>query len=222
MILMMVTILMMMYCHCRIAALESKRGLGGKQQESQAKRKKNGGERMGGGSEQSVQSSTQGLMGHAANVSHQDRTGARGPSLLYPGDKKEQPSRSSNSVVKEEGSAVYEEYGDQVREVLPWMENIGDKTIEGALHDLLLTNPRFANNAEQIDEKLKEKTILLDNPDVKRRRDTVLSVMDGLIGQRKMSRKELCEKKCIRVKEMGLTYVVDCLWNGGSNVHFST
>ena len=110
---------------------------------------------------------------------------------------------SSGSGQDKEG--VYEAYTDGVLDVLPWMEGDG-RSLEDLVHDLLLTNPRYSNNVQSIVDKLKEKTILMDNPDTKKKTARKRNLKP--IGVAPAGRKELQSLGALNVKNMGLKYVI--------------
>lgn len=100
---------------------------------------------------------------------------------------------------------VYEAYTDGVLDVLPWMEGDG-RSLEDLVHDLLLTNPRYSNNVQSIVDKLKDKTILMDNPDKKKKFARRRNLKP--IGVAPAGRKELQSLGALNVKNMGLKCVI--------------
>lgn len=124
---------------------------------------------------------------------------------------------SSSSGQDKEG--VYEAYTDGVLDTLPWMEGDG-RSLEDLVHDLLLTNPRYSNNVQSIVDKLKEKTILMDNPDRKKKSARRRNLKPA--GVAAAGRKELQSLGALNVKNMGLKCVfasLYMLWYCKSRLH---
>lgn len=103
------------------------------------------------------------------------------------------------------GSTVYSQYKGTV-ELFPWIEDDG-RRLRDVTQELLGTNPRCARRhvSGVLVDKMKEKTLLLDNPDVKRRAPRGTSYVKNA-GIRKATRKELKELGALNVNEMSLTY----------------
>jgi len=113
-------------------------------------------------------------------------------------------NKSAPSSSGRDKEGVYEAYTDGVLDMLPWMEGDG-RSLEDLVHDLLLTNPRYSNNVQSIVDKLKEKTILMDNPDRKKRSARRRNLKP--VGVAPAGRKELQSLGALHVKNMGLKCV---------------
>ena len=97
-----------------------------------------------------------------------------------------------------------------MEDIFPWIEKEKACPIEEVLQTLLLTNPRFKDSsvgAKNVQGKLRDKTLLLDNPDVKRKRSfSRKSHHLKPCGLKPCSRKELQDLGVVNIKCMGITY----------------
>jgi hypothetical protein len=125
--------------------------------------------------------------------------------LLTPNDTIPTNKSAPSGSGQDREGGVYEEYTDGVLDMLPWMEGDG-RSLEDLVHDLLLTNPRYSNNVKSIVDKLKDKTILLDNPDKKKKSARKRNLKP--IGVAPAGRKELQSMGALNVKNMGLKCVI--------------
>ena len=104
-----------------------------------------------------------------------------------------------------QGANLYSRY-QGVASLFPWIEDDVRK-LQDVTHELLQTNPRCRRrNASGVVDKMKEKTLLLDNPDVKRGNTKRTSCFVKSIGISKATRKELKELGVLNVNGMGLTH----------------
>jgi hypothetical protein len=92
----------------------------------------------------------------------------------------------------------------------------GSNRLGDVFHELLSTNPRYRlSTVSSIVDKMKEKTLLLDNPDSKRDSRSKGRYLKHS-GVAKLSRKELADVGALNVPSMGLTYddalVLHTLW----------
>jgi len=103
-----------------------------------------------------------------------------------------------------QGAELYATYDGTVT-ICPWIED-DERKLQDVTQELLYTNPRCRRrNASGVVDKMKEKTLLLDNPDVKRANKSSRMFVKSS-GIRKASRKELKELGALNVNTMGLTY----------------
>ena len=92
----------------------------------------------------------------------------------------------------------------------------GSNRLGDVFHELLSTNPRYRlSTVSSIVDKMKEKTLLLDNPDSKRDSRSKGRYLKHS-GVAKLSRRELADVGALNVPSMGLTYddalVLHTLW----------
>ena len=104
-----------------------------------------------------------------------------------------------------QGANLYSRY-QGVASLFPWIEDDVRK-LQDVTHELLQTNPRCRRrNASGVVDKMKEKTLLLDNPDVKRGNTKRTNCYVKSVGISKATRKELKELGVLNVNGMGLTH----------------
>lgn len=90
-------------------------------------------------------------------------------------------------------------------DAFPWIED-DQRSLQDVVGELLETNPRCRHrHASGIVDKMKEKTLLLDNPDAKRNKQKERLYVKNA-GIRKATRKELKELGALNVNEMNVTY----------------
>ena len=93
---------------------------------------------------------------------------------------------------------------DKASDIYPWTEGDG-RTLDDVVQELLLTNPKYKVGRGDVAEKMKEKTLMLDNPDVRR-----TARMRGRFlknaGVAKATRKELCALGAVDVSRMSISY----------------
>lgn len=127
--------------------------------------------------------------------------------LLKEGKAEVKDSSSVSAPVQgddEQATQLYSTYDGTVA-LFPWMED-DKRTLQDVTRELLYTNPRCRRrNASGVVDKMKEKTLLLDNPDTKRSGKNRKMYLKSS-GIRKASRKELKELGALNVNAMGLTY----------------
>lgn len=130
---------------------------------------------------------------------------AFGPSQNDTDDKKEEQCVVTDDTAK--SMIMYASF-DKASDIYPWTE--GDRrTLDDVVHDLLLTNPKYKVGRGDVADKMKEKTLMLDNPDVKRKARIKGRFLKNA-GVAKATRKELCALGAVDVSKMNLTYDDAC------------
>lgn len=136
-----------------------------------------------------------------------DTTESAGPSQ-HPSDSGEKKKVTSVMMDDKAGSMMLYASFDKASDVYPWTEGDG-RTLDDVVHDLLLTNPKYKVGRGDVADKMKERTLMLDNPDVERtarRRGRFLKNA----GVAKATRKELCALGAVDVSKMKISYDDAC------------
>jgi hypothetical protein len=156
---------------------------------------------------------------------HSGTRGSKAPdrviSVSQAGSRSTEHASHTTSAKSEPASLMYAAFEEAV-ELFPWLQ--GDtRCLQDVVHNLLMTNPRYnkqgASNSSSIVDKMKEKTLLLENP-VGQKANKGHSARRGMFrrsrGVRMASRKELDAIGCLNVKGMNVKYndavVLHKLW----------
>lgn len=120
-------------------------------------------------------------------------------------DDKKKAAQTSTAVTDGQESNTMMVYTplDIVSDIYPWTED-DDRRLDDVVHELLLTNPRYKVGRGDVAEKMKEKTLMLDNPDVKRTAKVQGRFLKNA-GVAKATRKELKALGALDVSTMGVT-----------------
>jgi hypothetical protein len=118
-------------------------------------------------------------------------------------------SESAATTSKQDTASLLYAPFDGVTEVFPWLD--GDRrSVQDVVQSLLMTNHRYskqgASRSSSIVDKMKEKTLLLENPVGQKAKNGRLGAFVKCPGVRMASRKELDAMGCLNVGRMNLSY----------------